>query len=138
MAPAHRIALLVCAIALAAVTFTLGLSFTNAAEVATNAEGAWVFWSFIGIAIASPLWLPALIPSRMVMASRVVRWVSALLVLVPLRYIAGVVLHQYRLFGGDNFAPSIFAGALLLGAGCAFAIAVLVLPEFRRRVAPFA
>jgi hypothetical protein len=138
MAPAHRIALLVCGIALAAVTFTLGASFTHAAESASNAEGAWVFWLLVGFAVASPFWLPALVPTRFVLLSRIVRWASAILVLVPLRYIAGVLLHQYHLYGGDNFAPSIFGGALLLSAGCAFAIVVLVLPELRRKVAPFA
>jgi len=136
LAPAHRIALLVFGIALAAVTFTLGASFTYGAESATNAEGAWVFWLFVGIAIGSPLWLPALVPPRFVMVSRIIRWVSAILVLVPLRYIAGVLLHQSHLYGGDNFALSIFGGALLLSAGCVFAIVVLVLPELRRKVAP--
>ena len=138
MPTAHRMALLVCGIALAALTFMMGATFTYLAESATRAAGSWMFWLFLGLLFAAPLWVPAVIPSRFVMTSRIVRWASAILVLVPLRYIASVVLHQYRLFGGGNFVPAIFGGALLLSVGCALAIVVLVLPEFRRKAVPAA
>jgi hypothetical protein len=138
MPRAQRIALLACGIALAAVTIMMGATFTYLAESATRAAGSWVFWLFFGLAFAAPLWVPALVPPRFVMASRMVRWVSAILVLVPLRYIAAVLLHQYRLFGSGNFAPAVFGGALLLFVGCALAVVVLVMPEFRRKAAPAA
>lgn len=128
----HRIALLVIAGAIAVVTFTMGASFSSAVDSAERAAGAWMFWAMLALVFAAPLWLPALVPARFVAASRVIRWCSALLVLVPTRYIASVLLHQSSLYGGGNFAPAIFGGALLLCAGCVFAIIVLALPDFRR------
>ena len=135
MPPAHRLVLFVSGAALTAVTFMMGASFTSSAESAVRAEGAWVFWLLFAMAFAAPLWLPALVPSRLVTLSRIVRWICAVLVLVPLRYTVDVVLHQYRLFGGGNFSPTIFGVALLLTTGCALGTLLLLTPEFRRKVA---
>jgi len=129
----HRIALLIVAGALALATFMLGASFTYAAEAPARAVGSWIFWMLFAVAIATPLWLPALVPTRLTGISRIVRWASVLLALVPLRYIATVLLHQYSLYGGGNFAPGIFGVALLLCTGCVCAIVVLMLPDFKSK-----
>ena len=130
--------LLLLAAALAYVTFTIGESFTASAESAARNPGAWRFWALFALAFASPLWLPALVPSQFVVASRIVRWGSALLVLVPLRFSASVLLHQYELYGSGNFAFVIAGAALILSAGCLLAVVVLVLPELQRKRARIA
>jgi hypothetical protein len=128
-----RAFLLVLAAALIATVFSVGTAFTYGAESFENARGTELFWLVLALLFASPLWLPALIPSRFARLSNVIGWLSAAALLVPLGYVGSVVLHQVQLYSSSLFSPSILAITSMLALGCVLALVVLLRPTLRRR-----
>jgi hypothetical protein len=132
MSSPRRAFLLLLAVALVAVVFCLGTSFTQMAESPDRERGSEFLWLLLALAFASPLWIPALMPAHPGLLSVAVRWLSAAALLVPLRYAATVAFHQFQLYPHPVFSFGIFGVAALLLAGCVVAIAVLLLPSFHR------
>ena len=127
-----RAFLIALAVAFVVVVFCLGTSFTYSAESTEGAQGSEFFWLLLAVVFASPLWVPAALPTRSRWVSATVRWVSAAALLVPLRYAGAVVLHQAQLYPHSLFSASIFTVASTLSVGCAAAIVVLLLPSPHR------
>jgi hypothetical protein len=132
MSRISRVLLLTLAFALVVAVFYLGTSFTSSAESPERANGGEFFWLLLAGLFASPLWVPAIVstPSRWVIIT--VHGVSAVLLLVPLRYACSVALHQLRIYPSQWFSVGTFAVAALLGVGCVSAIVVLLWTCFHR------
>jgi len=132
MSGPRRAFLLLLAVALVAVVFCLGTSFTQMAESPERERGSEFLWLLLALAFVSPLWIPAVMPAHLGLLSVAVRWLSAAALLVPLRYAAAVVMHQFQLYPHPAFSFGIFGVAAALLAGCVGAIAVLLLPSLHR------
>jgi hypothetical protein len=110
----------------------LGASFTGSAEAGGQAPSAWLLWLPLAMLLASPLWLPAVFAARPGKVAGVVRLASAATILIPMRYVGSIALHQARMYPGPWFSAGTFAVAVTLGAAGVAAIVVLVLPSLRR------
>lgn len=126
MRPRSRVFLLVIAVVLALAIFGLGAMFTHGVESSARASGNEFVWFLIGTLVASPLWLPAVIPTRSRTVSLVIRWCSAGALLFPLRYAAAVVLQQFRVYPSAFFSLTVLAVSVLIALGCVAAIFVLL------------
>ncbi|HVO87468.1 MAG TPA: hypothetical protein VMV45_02920 [Casimicrobiaceae bacterium] len=126
-----RIFLLILAFVLAWVVVDLGSSFTYGAESIERARGSVIFWLIFGVAFASPLWLPAIMPQRHGGISTTIRWLSAAALGVPLWFIGSVVVHQLSVYRSGSFSAPVFGFAALLAIGCLAAIIVLIRPRVR-------
>jgi hypothetical protein len=85
------------------------------------------------VVVGAPLWIPAIIPSRLVLISRIVRWVCALEVLFYFPLWAAVLAGSFgRVVAGS--IPAILGLAFGTGGfvGCIIAVIILVSPEIRR------
>lgn len=108
----------------------LALSFFSRRSGDTVHHAMWLL--ALSSLLSFPLWLPAIIPKRFPLFSRVVRWISALIMLIP-TYLSGtVVTHNVgRWLKGWEAWPSLVVDNLLNSACCIAVIAVLLLPEAR-------
>ena len=127
-----RAFLITLAVAFVVVVFCLGTSFTYSAESTERARGSEFFWLLLAVVFASPLWVPATLSTRASWVSTTIRWLSAVALLVPLRYAGAVALHQAQLYPYSLFSASVFTVASTLSVGCAAAIVVLLLPSHHR------
>src|SRR3981081_1024238 len=103
-----RAFLITLAAALVVVVFCLGTSFTYSAESTERAQGSEFFWLLLAVVFASPLWVPATLPTCSRWVSTTCRWLSAAALLVPLRYAGAIALHQAQLYPYSLFSASIF------------------------------
>ena len=134
MSRISRVFLLSLALALVAAVFCLGTSFTYSAESPDRAQSSEFFWLLLACLLASPLWAPAILSASSRWTTIAVHGISAVLLLVPLRYACSVALHQLRMYPSPWFSAYTFAIAALLSVGCVSAIVVLISPCFRRVV----
>jgi len=131
----RRAFLLALAVAIAIAVFSLGTTFTYGAESPSRARGSELFWLLLALVFASPLWVPAFLPTRLGWVSTGVRWLCAAALLVPLLFAGSVAVHQLQLYPHPLFSVAIFAIAVALSAGCIGAIVVLLAPTAHRVVA---
>lgn len=134
MSTRSRAFLLALAVALAVTVFYLGASFRYNAESPERASGSTFFWLLPAVLFASPLWVPAILSTRLGRVSVAVRWLSATALLVPLWYTGSVVFNQFRVYPGQYFSVTILIVAAALSAGCVAAIAALIGPSTNRDV----
>jgi hypothetical protein len=127
-----RVFLLTLAVVLIVAVFCLGTSFTYSAESPDRAHGSDFFWLLFAGLFASPLWVPAIVSASSRGATIAVHGISAVLLLVPLRYACSVALHQLHIYPSPWFSAGTFAVGALLSVGCVSAIVVLLWPCFRR------
>ena len=132
MSRISRVFLLTLAVAMVAAVFFLGTSFTYSAESPGRAHSSDFFWLLLAGLFASPLWAPTIVPASSRWITIAVHGISAVLLLVPLRYACSVALHQLRMYPSPWFSASTFAVGALLSVGCVCAIFVLLWPCFRR------
>lgn len=91
-----------------------------------------VFWLAVAALPSMPLWLPAIIPNRFSSLSRIVRWISAIILMCPVLLFGSTVTHNLsRWWKGWEWFPSVVLEGLLCSAYLMAAIVVLVAPEVR-------
>ena len=110
-----------------------GAGFSRAAEPEQLSNSILVFWFVAGVALAIPLWLPAIVPPRYPRFLKVCRRVCAVLLLFPTWLFGTIVGNNVgRILSGFSFTPIALAQGLVLTGCCLVCLFVLLWPEFRR------
>lgn len=84
----------------------------------------------IGIAFSTPLWLPAVIPSRFKIASLIFRWFGAVTLVYPIQMFGGSLVNFIERYINER-GPSL--AGLVVGVipttFCVIGIGLLIWPE---------
>ena len=91
------------------------------------------FAILIGVVTSSPLWLPAIIPSRFKVLSGILRWLGAIALIFPAYISSGIIINFISRAISDR-GPSfmgLILGVVLTGL-CLLGIVILIWPELRR------
>ena len=132
MPTSFRFALLIGAVLCGGFVALLGGSFSRAVEPETYSTGASVFWVLAGAIVATPLWVPAIIPSRYPVALKVCRRVSAAVLCLPTWLFGGIVWNNVsRSISGASATPSALAQGAVLTLVCLACMVILLWPELR-------
>jgi hypothetical protein len=127
-----RLFLLVLAAACAFALASAGWGFGCAVEADRCGLLTTAFWVVLGVAFASPFWLPAVVPARFPRTLRIVRWIGAVASAGPLLLFGSVVESQlHRAAESTTLWP-----AGMMAGMCAVAVVVLLRAELaavRRR-----
>jgi len=104
-----------------------GFAFSDAVEPESN---SFLFWGVVGAVVASPLWVPAAIPSRHPSALMACRWLSAFFLLFPTLMFGSIVVSQVNreLSGLGASARGLTQGAVLT-VTCLVCLVILLWPE---------
>lgn len=125
-----RIILLLAALLCGGFVALLGGGFSRAVEPESYTVSTSIFWFLAGAVVASPLWLPAVIPRRYPVALKVCRRVSAVALLLPTYLFAGIVVHNLsRSISGLGATPSALVLGAVLTAACVVCLFLLLWPE---------
>lgn len=90
------------------------------------------FWVLAGLAVALPLWLPALIPNRFSRMLKFVRWLGALTLTLPTYLFGSIVTHNIsRSLNGLGATPSALAQGLVTTSACVAGLVILLWPELK-------
>lgn len=83
-----------------------GAGFSLAAEPDQFSKSALVFWFVAGMALAIPLWLPAVVPARYPRFFKACRRACAILLLFPTWLFGSIVVNNVgRILSGFGFTP---------------------------------
>lgn len=126
-----RYFLLLAALALGVFTAYGLVAFSAAAEPDDFTAGNVIFAIGASILFAAPLWLPAAIPSRFVILSKIIRWINAIALLIPTYFSASILSHNMKRLSSGYVLYGPLSAGLLLTAICLLGIAVLIWPEAR-------
>jgi hypothetical protein len=109
--------------------------FSWAAEPDQFSNSTLVFWFVAGMALAIPLWLPAVVPACYPRFLKVCRRTCAVLLLYP-TWLFGTIVDSNvgRILSGFSFTPIALAQGSILTGCCLVCLFVLLWPEFRRHV----
>jgi len=133
MSPLSRAVLLISAVLCGGFFALSGAGVSWAAEPDQFSNSTLVFWFIAGAALAVPLWLPAVFPSRYPRGFKVCRRVCAALLLVPTWLFGSIVVHNVgRALSGFGLTPVALAQGSVLTGCCLVCLLVLLWPEFRR------
>lgn len=107
-----------------------GSSFSHANESHSYIEGISVAWLLAGALVVTPLWIPAIIPSRFPNALQKCRRISAILLLFPTFLFGSIIVYNiigcYNWFGA--LPPSLHQGIELI-TPCVIGLLILLWPE---------
>lgn len=132
MPMAFRIALLLGGLLCGGFVALLGGAFSQAVEPESYSTSTAAFWVAAGAAVVAPLWIPAMVPSRYVIALKVCRWLGALVLLVPTTLFGSIVVHNIdRSISGLGAASPALAQRAVLTVTCLLCLTVLLWPERR-------
>jgi hypothetical protein len=110
-----------------------GAGFSLAAEPDQFSNSTLVFWFVVGMALAIPLWIPAVVPARYPRFLRVCRRTCAVLLLFPTWLFGTIVAGNVgRILSGFSFTPIALVQGLVLTGCCLVCLFVLLWPGFRR------
>lgn len=132
MPASFRFTLLLGAVLCCGFVALLGSSFSRAVEPETYSVGTSAFWFLAGAVVATPLWVPAIIPSRYPVALKFCRWVSAAALLVPTLLFGSIVWHNINhSVSGLGATSSALAQGAILTVACLVCMVILMWPELR-------
>lgn len=110
-----------------------GAGFSSAVEPDQFSNNTLVFWFAAGVALAIPLWLPAVVPERYPRFFKVCRRACAVFLLYPTWLFGGIVVNNVvRILSGFSFSPIALAQGSVLTGCCLVCLFVLLWPEYRR------
>jgi hypothetical protein len=141
VSPILRACLLAAAAVVGGAFALLGATFTGMADPGEYDSWARVFWLVAGAVIASPMWLPAVIPARLLPVGRWVRRAGAVALLLPFLFFSSIVAHNVDRWrnGGQ---PATLGFGLATSGACLVSMGLLLWPDFRawraRRAPPSA
>ena len=90
-----------------------------------------MFYVVVGVIVSCPLWVAAFIPNRFPRLLQVCRFLGVLLMLFPMWFFGGLVIHNIGRIGARGFTPSVFLQGLVLTTVCLLGMALLLWPEIR-------
>jgi hypothetical protein len=131
MSIAARAFLLLSALLCAGFVGLAGIGFALMAEPYKTDAWTFVFWTLVALVVASPLWLPATIPDHHPKLLRIVRWISALALLLPTTVFANMLREQLQhglIYMLTTWQPIMLASIALTSA-CVIAWWLLVAPD---------
>lgn len=133
-----RIVLLALAATICGFVTLLGANVSYGLEPYRFSIRAGLFWLTIGIAVSSPLWIPALIPNRFRRTSNFARWLGACALTLP-TYLFGSIISSNiaRAINGLRATPSALIQGLALTTVCLAGFAILLWPELKRGILVF-
>lgn len=110
-----------------------GAGFSWAVEPDQFSNSTFVFWFVAGVALAIPLWLPAVVPARYPRVFKTCRRACAAFLLFPTWLFSSIVVNNVgRILSGFSFTPIALAQGSILTGCCLVSLFVLLWPEFRR------
>ena len=89
------------------------------------------FYVAVGVVVSCPLWVAAFIPNRFPRLLQACRFLGVLLMLFPMWFFGGLVIHNIGRIGARGFTPSVFLQGLVLTTVCLLGMALLLWPEIR-------
>lgn len=136
MNPLTRSVLLLSAMLCAGFVTLMGSTFTLGVEPERYTIMTFVRWAVLGVAVAAPLWVTTIIPSRYVRTLTISRYVCAALLLAPTYFFAGIVIHNVkRSLSGLGATPSALLEGIVLTGACLTGL-ILLLSVLRGRTGP--
>ncbi len=127
-----RMCLLLAAVTLGGSFTFLGDSFSHAVEPDRYDGGVRTFWIMAGIVLASPMWIPAVLPDRHRRLRDWCRWIGAAVLLLPLVFFGSIVVHNVERWRGGGPPETLLFG-LSTTATCVVSILILLWPELEAR-----
>jgi|GEM_PF-3950695 len=113
----------------------IGLAGTGFAELAEPSRvDAWtyVFWALAALLVAAPLWIPALVPERHPAFFKLVRWLGAIALVLPILLFTKMFAEQTRMSGLASLFEPTFPMVLVLLSFCLTSWTLLLRPELMR------
>lgn len=99
---------------------------------ARHVPSAPLWWVALGVLVALPIWLAAVIPARFSLVQKYVRWSSVVLLIFPTGlFIWAVTVQLDRFLRGVGRDPQ-FVHSLALTLICITTYVLLLWPELRR------
>lgn len=132
MSTPARIILLIAAALCTASVALLGGGSSRAVEPEYYTSATSGFWLVVGSVFSAPLWVPALIPSRYSTTLKVVRWIGAITLLLPIYMFGSIALHNLRRsLRGVDITPATHVEGVVLTCVCLCCLVILLWPESR-------
>jgi hypothetical protein len=113
----------------------VGSSFSFGVEPEQFTPMTFVRWAGLGALASAPLWGPALIPTHYVRTLRISRYISAALLLAPIYFFGGIVVHNVRRsLSGLEASPLALLQGVVLTSACVAGLILLLWPMLRSHV----
>lgn len=127
-----RSVLLIAAMLCAGFVTMVGSGFSLGVEPNRYTYMTFLYWAALGAAVAAPLWVPTLIPSRYVRTLKISRYICAVILLAPTYFFGGIVVHNIkRSLTGLGASPSALLQGVVLTSACVLGVALLLWPLLR-------
>src|SRR5262245_42912770 len=136
MSRGMRMCLLLAAVIVGGSFALLGDTFSRLAKPDQYDAGVLLFWSGAGALLASPMWVPAVLPDRLRRLRDWCRRAGAAALVVPLVFFGSIVVHNIERWRSGG-PPETLAFGLSTTSTCVLALALLLWPEIqtvRRRI----
>lgn len=132
-----RSVLLIAAMLCAGFVTMVGSGFSLGVEPNRYTYMTFLYWAALGAAVAAPLWVPTLIPSRYVRTLTISRYVCAAILLAPTYFFGGIVVHNVnRSWSGLGAIPSALLQGVVVTGACVTGLVLLLWPLVRGRKDP--